>query len=511
MLNKLAPLPLVLLVGAAALLSTGERSAASGGSSIVVADDANIRATSLVLDAAGNPVVSYFDFDNELLKLLHCGNASCSSGNSVQTVASVGAFGEYTSLVLDGAGNPVVAFKNSEPLSQTWLKILHCDDANCAPGGDSMTSPDMAISDFTYPSIALDAVGNPVVSYRTGAKILKLLHCNDPNCAGGDESITTPDITTGTDTSLVLDANGFPVVAYASNTTPGMKVLHCDDPNCVNDLTEVVHPGINVQWTSLALDTSGNPVIAYYDATSDDLRLVHCDDVNCDDPDPDPIVGDEISVTVDTSGNVGEYASLALDAVGNPIIAYYNGTGADLKIAYCGNPSCSLSNVITSLDTGGVVGLELSLVLDGAGDPVVSYLDLTSHDLKVLHCGSVSCAGDSDQDGCDDLRESGSNPALGGMRNPKNFWDFFDVPTGASLTRDRSVSGPDIFAVIGRFNTSGDTGIDPLSMPPASGYHTAYDRGPLVGPDPWDLGAANGSIAGTDIFAIIAQFNHSCA
>ncbi len=42
------------------------------------------------------------------------------------------------------------------------------------------------------------------------------------------------------------------------------------------------------------------------------------------------------------------------------------------------------------------------------------------------------------------------------------------------------------------------------------GHHTAYDRGPLVGPDPWDLGPANGSIAASDIFAVIVQLGHTC-
>ncbi len=121
---------------------------------------------------------------------------------------------------------------------------------------------------------------------------------------------------------------------------------------------------------------------------------------------------------------------------------------------------------------------------------------------------------DADQDGCIDEQEAQTLPASetsGGHRDPNNFWDFFDVPTGPGLMRDRSVSGPDIFAVIGRFNTTGNPAVDPLSPPPSSGYHSAYDRGPLLGPDPWDLGPADGSIASTDIFAIIAQFNHSCA
>jgi hypothetical protein len=149
----------------------------------------------------------------------------------------------------------------------------------------------------------------------------------------------------------------------------------------------------------------------------------------------------------------------------------------------------------------------------------VSYYDVTHGELRLIHCTNTRCAGpndapinadDSDLDGCLDGREEGPDPTLGGLRNSKYFWDFYDVPTGASLVRDRAVSGLDLFAVLGRFNTTGSVGIDPLSLPPATGYHTAYDRGSVFGPDLWDLMAANGSIAGTDIFSVLGQFGHSC-
>jgi hypothetical protein len=97
------------------------------------------------------------------------------------------------------------------------------------------------------------------------------------------------------------------------------------------------------------------------------------------------------------------------------------------------------------------------------------------------------------------------------------------VPTGAGLTRNASVSAPDIFAVIGRFNSS-DTGpgdfnrnSDPLSTPNPlvqgalrANYHPAFDRGSAIGPNPWDLAPANGSVASTDIFSVLGQFNHAC-
>jgi subtilisin-like proprotein convertase family protein len=121
---------------------------------------------------------------------------------------------------------------------------------------------------------------------------------------------------------------------------------------------------------------------------------------------------------------------------------------------------------------------------------------------------------DDDSDGCADTRENqtaAGSQTSGGLRNPHNFWDFFDVPTGGGLTRNGSIAAPDIFQVLTRFNTVGSPNGDPLSLPPASGYHTAYDRGSSSGPNNWNLTAANGSIAATDVFAVIAQFNHSCA
>jgi hypothetical protein len=91
-----------------------------------------------------------------------------------------------------------------------------------------------------------------------------------------------------------------------------------------------------------------------------------------------------------------------------------------------------------------------------------------------------------------------------------NFWDFFDTPDSSNV-RDKSIAGTDFFNVLARFGATGSASIDPLSMPPAApAYHTAFDRGASSGPNSWNLTAADGSIAGTDFFAVLAQFGHSC-
>jgi hypothetical protein len=109
------------------------------------------------------------------------------------------------------------------------------------------------------------------------------------------------------------------------------------------------------------------------------------------------------------------------------------------------------------------------------------------------------------------VQETAVLASAGGLRDPHNFWDFFDVPAGPSLLRDGSISAADIFAVLGRFNSSGSPAIDPLTMPgPLPEYHTAFDRGGIVGANVWNLAPADGSVAATDIFGVLGQFNHSC-
>ncbi|MEX0745410.1 MAG: flexitail domain-containing putative surface protein, partial [Phycisphaeraceae bacterium] len=150
--------------------------------------------------------------------------------------------------------------------------------------------------------------------------------------------------------------------------------------------------------------------------------------------------------------------------------------------------------------------------------------DGLSHE-EELQFGTDPLNPNTDSDSCGDGVELGPDPAEGGKRDPLNFWDFMDVPTGTLLARDKSVSGGDISAVVARFGSSDsapgdfDRDSDPLSTPNAtvspsgarSNYHPAYDRGgTIVGGDPWDLKPADGSIAGGDISAAVVQFGHNC-
>ena len=104
---------------------------------------------------------------------------------------------------------------------------------------------------------------------------------------------------------------------------------------------------------------------------------------------------------------------------------------------------------------------------------------------------------DTDGDGCSNIEELGSNPLVGGVRNPLDPYDFFDV------NGDKAVDLlNDIFAIAFAFGLdAGD-----------AGYSQALDRSPILpGTNLWDLQAPDGQIdLLTDIFGAAYQFGHGC-
>jgi polyhydroxybutyrate depolymerase len=109
---------------------------------------------------------------------------------------------------------------------------------------------------------------------------------------------------------------------------------------------------------------------------------------------------------------------------------------------------------------------------------------------------------DNDNDGCPDAKEAGLDPLLGGLRNAKDAWDYYDVlGPGQSLPADGYIDlANDILGVIQHYA--------PTGAPP---YDAAFDRGPSTGPDPWNMTAPDGVIdLANDILGVIQQYLHDC-
>ena len=105
---------------------------------------------------------------------------------------------------------------------------------------------------------------------------------------------------------------------------------------------------------------------------------------------------------------------------------------------------------------------------------------------------------DSDGDGCPDKKELGDNKLQGGLRDPRNRFDFFN-PEKTNTPITQRVA--DILKVVGQFNKDQGNAV----------YTIDTDRTGIVGADAWKLGSPNGQQRVDDILAAVKQFNHDCS
>jgi hypothetical protein len=336
----------------------------------------------IVIGTDGNP---YVTFGGHPTQIARCNDPICASGG--ETISDVNGtyFSVVESLAIASTGFPIVSewYAGDGP-ANAYLAVFACNNINCADNSVSGGPVDTALGVGKYSSLAIGANGNPIISYydETNGN-LKVARCNDPVCVGSDETANTVDSASadvGWFTSLAIGTDGNPVIAYYDATNADLKVARCNDPACAggNETISVVDSAALVgKFASLAIGADGNPVIAYYDETSHDLKVARCNDKACSG-------GNETRTPVDTSGDVGTHASLAIGLDAKPVVAYYDATNGNLKLARCNDLACAGQNEsLATLDSGGDVGLYASIAIGLDGVPVVAYMDSTNGVVKV--------------------------------------------------------------------------------------------------------------------------------
>lgn len=291
--------------------------------------------TSLVIGADGFPVISYFDKANEDLKVLHCGNLTCSEGNTITPVDSVYRVGSYNSITIGVDGLPIVSY---EDIENKHMKVVHCGNSACS-SGNIITTVDNENAVGHYTSIVIGVDGLPIISYRKWGypSVLKIAHCLDTTCS--TSNITTLDSTPGTGigTSITIGIDGLPIISHYYNDNSGnwpLRVTHCGDIGCSSGTTTYYIDsigGLQKPNSSISIGSDGLPIISYYDGTTEDLKVAHCADIACSKTN---------ITTVDSLGNVGQLSSITIGTDGMPLISYYDQTNSDLKVAHCSNVFC---------------------------------------------------------------------------------------------------------------------------------------------------------------------------
>ncbi|WP_143006558.1 hypothetical protein [Aquimonas voraii] len=319
--------------------------------------------SSLAVPADGLPVIGYYDGNTQMLRVAKCQNPSCSfSGRR-----SLGVAGLNASLALGSDQLPVISSR-----SGTDVSVSKCADPFC--GSATSTVIDTATVDST--SLAVPSDGLPVVAYSTTAGALKVARCSTAACTGAATITTVLANGNAQYASLALGADGLPLLVY-SDLGSVFRVLKCSTVSCAGSTTiSALDGGTQGLTAAIALGHDGLPVISFWGGSQ--LRVAKCANPACS--------GGTIVSVIDTlSSSNGLVSSITVDAAGIPIIAYADNSGANTKVARCGDAACSGAATITAFDVFG----SASIAIGADGLPVMSNQSASA--LRVFKCGTPNC------------------------------------------------------------------------------------------------------------------------
>ncbi|MGQ0797572.1 MAG: hypothetical protein ACT4OI_06910 [Methanobacteriota archaeon] len=251
-------------------------------------------------------------------------------------------------LALDSAGRPHVAFADATS-GAVWYggRTSGVWDIRAIPGAGNAEGG---------VRLAFDGSDAPHVVYFDGSR-RAVMYARDAG-TGWVTSVVDRSHLEG-HTGLVLAPDDTPHVAYAWDNgrlrhawlSGGSWASETVDPNVVT-----------ARYTSVALDPDGRPEVAYYG--NGQLWHAHW-------------VGYRWDLAVVDPTTSPEFVTLRTDATGGRWIAYRARGEAELRLAHWNGSAWSREIV----DSNGDVGWDASLALDVAGQPHISYYD---RDVAVL-------------------------------------------------------------------------------------------------------------------------------
>jgi hypothetical protein len=318
---------------------------------------------SLALDKAGHPHIAYGG--DHLYYAWHDGTTW-----HVETVDSTSGVGQSASLALDSSGRPHVAYSAYSVGSiGEGLKYARKDNE-----GWKVTTVDSNPKAGRHICLVLDSSDHPHISYDK--RHPSYSNWGYPMYAywnGEAWNITMVDSSTpgsGGPTSLAIDAAGRPHVAYYYLTGFVKYAAWNGSDWSIDTVDQVGWPsmdGVREARVSLALDDSGVAHISYYnriDPTHGSLRYARRD-------------GNDWQVqTLETGASAGWYVSMVLDEADRPHMSYSGSEGLRY-IHWTG--SSWIGQSVTAL---GQPAEYISLALQSDDQPRISYLDPTDHILK---------------------------------------------------------------------------------------------------------------------------------
>ncbi len=415
------------IVASTTLYSSSGYKKLTAGRTLITVDTAGGRYMSAGILPDGSVAISYADENVNDLRYVKCGNASCSSGNTLSVLDS--GITIATAMAIPSDGLPIIA--------HVWytgsayaLRAVKCGNPTCTYNNtfttiDSTTGVGIA-------SITIAPDGLPVIAYNDGTNNdLEFVKCGNSACSSGN-TLTTVDsaVSGGNPNSITIGSDGLPIIAYRDSGNGDLKIVKCGNATCAaNNTTTSIDTDNNVgSLNGIAIAPDGLPVVAYNDATANALKVLKCGNTACS--------ANNTITTVDSVNVVTTSSSIVIAPDGLPIISYVDFTDKDLQVLKCGNATCSANNTTATLDASNVIARETSILIGTDGLPAIAYYDNTNAYLKFAKCVDLSCTSTSEEvsAGGGFLGIKGGSPSSYGsvfgeiaaiaIHNPTSFQNF---------------------------------------------------------------------------------------
>ncbi|MDP3564489.1 MAG: hypothetical protein Q8R70_08365, partial [Methanoregula sp.] len=270
---------------------------------------------SLVIDKSAIPHISYYDAVND-----HIMYATLING--AWTKESVADIRETftTSLALDPAGNPAISYGNG--LGTGYMMFAHRNEY-----GWNVELVDISGNAGQFSSLVIDSAGTPHITYNDGRNYANLNYATKRGSAWKISTIDNGGAlgNTGYGSSLVVDSSGQMFVAYTKGDKYGTLMFAQADVSGNWKTSKVDNGGGKYKKTgydpSIALDSAGNPHISYYDESHKNLMYTSWNGTAWN------------RETVHATGNVAKQSSLAINHLDQPFISYYDTSNKELRFA----------------------------------------------------------------------------------------------------------------------------------------------------------------------------------
>lgn len=326
----------------------------------------------IVLRNDGRPFLAIMSTDaSDQVLAYDCFDNSCEQGE----LRLLDSEGSNLRPYLRTSGLPAVLYEKS---GQVY--VFDCADVNCVSGTARIT----ALSQLGPISQTSD--GQLMVFFTSGSNLGRLI-CDDDLCSsvsGQSSSLQVQDYS-GLISPVAVTSDGLARVAYR-NTNGKLGLLICRTSLCGSRIArEIVVSGIvdTATWstTSVAIQGNGNPVLAFRDAIAGELTVYTCSDAEC-----------SAGVEEDVAGRPG-FSATVLAGEGQPTMVVWYGSTGDSRLWFtrCLDPTCA-SAPSRVLDDQSNPGRVIRAVLRADGTPfIASYRASGFSGPLIYSCSGPTC------------------------------------------------------------------------------------------------------------------------